>query len=113
MRFCAIFAAQSGPHRKNPPLPSRIAPSAPPSSGLTMRQHCGAFCIDPEQAMASKLRFLHQFKTKPKPRFVLLTRGESPLSGVAAPWPSGTGIGMGGLFDNGRGRAARALGLRC
>jgi hypothetical protein len=84
MHFCAIFAAQSGPHRKNPPLPSMIAPSTPPSSGLTMRQRCGAFLHRSGTNDASKPRLLHQFKTKPKPSSVLLTRGESPLSGAAA-----------------------------
>jgi hypothetical protein len=84
MHFGAIFAAQRGPHRKNPLLPA---------NDRTIRAAFGRVNDAPTlrcilhrsgQTMASKLRFLHQFKTKPKPSSVLLTRGESPLSGAAA-----------------------------
>jgi hypothetical protein len=77
------------------------------SSGLTMRQRSGAFCIDPE---AARVRFF----INSKPKHGLRGGGESPLSGAAALYPpSRTGIFMGGLFDQIRGRAMRVPGLRC
>jgi hypothetical protein len=91
MRFCAIFGLATRSAPKNPQASPTIGPRAA-SSGLTMRQCGGAFCIDPEQAPAP---FMNS-----KPQRQLPLSVESPLSGVAALCRKNTGIVMGGLFDN-------------
>jgi hypothetical protein len=76
--FARFSASQRAPHRKiggaTPTIGLRAA-----SSGLTMRQRGGAFCIDPEQAPAP---FMIS-----KPRHRLPPPVESPLSGAAALYP--------------------------
>ena len=71
-----------------------------------MRQRAGALCIDPEQGVT--IVFMIS-----KPKRGLLRRGEGPLMGAAALYPSDKGMVMGALIDNRGGRAMCVLRSRC
>jgi len=73
MRFDGFFCRA----RRYEPQFCRAARERIASAGLTMRQRIGAFWIDPELAIGV---FIIS-----KPRRGLPPRGETPLSGVAAP----------------------------